>query len=228
MSELTPKGYRNLKQKVKTAKGRTNASNRWLQRQLNDPYVALAEKMGYRSRAAFKLLEIHEKHPILKPGMLVVDLGAAPGGWSQVASQIVKSSPDSPAVIAVDLQEVSAIPGVCILQGDFCEESVENTVKNLLKGRKADVVLSDMAPATCGHRETDHLRILNLAEIALDFALNHLAPGGAFLTKLFQGGQQQDLFKQVKTHFETAKWIKPKSSRQNSSETFLLALGFKG
>lgn len=227
MSEYTS-GYRNIKQKVKTAKNRTNASNRWLQRQLNDPYVALAEKMGFRSRAAFKLLEIHEKYNLLKPGMLVVDLGAAPGGWSQVAAKAVRSTPEQPLVVAVDLLEVSGIPGVCILQGDFCEEAVENHVKAQLENRKADAVLSDMAPSTCGHRETDHLRILNLAEVALDFALRHLSPGGFFLTKLFQGGQQQAYFKEVQQHFQSVKWAKPKSSRQDSSETFLLATGFKG
>lgn len=228
MTSDTTKGFRNQKQRIKTARGRTNASVRWLQRQLNDPYVALAEKKGYRSRAAFKLAEINEKFQLLKPGMTVVDLGAAPGGWSQIAADLTKSSPNDPTVVAVDLLDISSLPGVAFLQGDFCEEAVENTVKDLLKGRRPDLVMSDMAPSTCGHRETDHLRILNLAEIALDFAVHTLAPGGAFLTKLFQGGGQHDFMKTVQQHFGTVRWVKPKSSRQDSSETFLLATGFKG
>lgn len=211
--------------RVRTAKGRKSSSTRWLQRQLNDPYVAAAKREGYRSRAAFKLVEIDDKHRLLRPGALVVDLGAAPGGWAQVAAQRVQPGG---TVIAIDLLEMTDLPDVTVLQGDFLEDSGLEAVNAALKGRKADVVLSDMAPATTGHRQTDHLRTVALAEAAVEFACGVLAPGGSFLAKVFQGGAERDMLDLMKRSFSTVRHIKPAASRAESPETYVLASGFRG
>jgi len=211
--------------RVKTARGRKASSTRWLQRQLNDPYVAAAKRDGYRSRAAYKLIEINEKGQFLQSGDLVVDLGAAPGGWSQVAAERVKPGGK---VIAIDLLEMEPLPDVDILQGDFLEDSGIAAVNAALEGRKANVVISDMAPATTGHRQTDHLRTVALAEAALDFACGVLAPGGTFVAKVFQGGAEREMLDLLKRAFATVRHVKPKASRPESPETYVLATGFRG
>jgi 23S rRNA (uridine2552-2'-O)-methyltransferase len=211
--------------RVKTARGRKASSTRWLQRQLNDPYVAAAKRDGYRSRAAYKLIEINEKGQFLQSGDLVVDLGAAPGGWSQVAAQRVMPGGK---VIAIDLLEMEPLPDVDVLQGDFLEDSGIAAVNAALEGRKANVVISDMAPATTGHRPTDHLRTVALAEAALDFACGVLAPGGTFVAKVFQGGAEREMLDLLKRAFATVRHVKPKASRPESPETYVLATGFRG
>lgn len=211
--------------RVRTAKRRKTSSTRWLQRQLNDPYVAAAKREGYRSRAAYKLIEIDDKHRLLKPGALVVDLGAAPGGWAQVAAQRVKPGG---TVIAIDLLEMDGWPDVTVLQGDFLEDSGLEAVNAVLGGHKADIVLSDMAPAATGHRQTDHLRTVALAEAALDFACGVLAPGGCFLAKVFQGGAEGEMLDLMKRSFASVRHVKPPASRAESPETYVLASGFRG
>jgi 23S rRNA (uridine2552-2'-O)-methyltransferase len=220
-------GRRNLTVKVKTAKKRTLASTRWLQRQLNDPYVAEAKRQGYRSRAAFKLIEIDDKYRILRPGLKVLDLGAAPGGWSQIAAARVKSSEGKGKVVAADILPMESLSGVEVLQLDVMEEGALNRVMDTLGG-KADVVLSDMAAPTTGHRATDHLRVVALVEMALDFAEEVLAPGGAFLAKVFQGGAGQELVARLKQNFAKVQHVKPKSSRAESPEVYVLATRFRG
>ncbi len=215
---------RNLHVSVKTAKSRSNASARWLQRQLNDPYVARARKEGWRSRAAFKLLELDAKFHLLKPGQRVVDLGAAPGGWTQVA---LKAVGERGRVVGLDLLEMEPIPGATLLQGDFTEEAAEAAVLEALGGQ-ADLVLSDMAPNTTGHGATDHLRITALAELALDFAEKVLAPGGAFCTKLFAGGAEREMLARMKAGFTKVSHAKPPASRKDSSELYVVALGWRG
>ena len=192
MTNRDPNQARALKIKLKKTLGRTQSSRQWLERQLNDPYVAAAKREGYRSRAAYKLEEIADKYGILKPGSVVVDLGAAPGGWSQVAAKRVKSGEGRGAVIAMDILAFDAIPGVVIFQQDFSEPEAESRLLEALGGRRADAVLSDMAAPTTGHRQTDHIRIMGLAEEALDFAQKVLAPGGAFLTKVFPRRQREE------------------------------------
>lgn len=218
-------GRRDLSVRVKTARRRKTSSTRWLQRQLNDPYVAAAKREGYRSRAAYKLIEIDDKHGLLRPGAIVVDLGAAPGGWSQVAAERVKPGGK---VIATDLLPMPEVAGVSFVQGDFLEDSGFAAVEAELDGRKADVVLSDMAPSTTGHRKTDHLRNVALAEAALEFALKVLAPGGAFLAKVFQGGTEHDALNLMKRSFARVRHVKPGASRAESPETYVLATGFRG
>lgn len=217
-------GGRHLKVKVKTARGRKLSSTLWLQRQLNDPYVIRATQEGYRSRAAFKLLEIDEKHPFLQPGALVVDLGAAPGGWSQVAAKKVGKNGH---VIALDLQEIESLENVTCIQGDFYDDAMVDEIIALLDGRKANVVLTDMAASSSGHHKTDHLKIMGLVEGALDFALDILAPEGVFLAKVLQGGTENELLTTLKQRFKTVKHIKPPASRKDSSEMYVLAMGFK-
>jgi 23S rRNA (uridine2552-2'-O)-methyltransferase len=223
-----PGGARALKVRVKTAKKRRLSSTLWLQRQLNDPYVAAAKRDGYRSRAAFKLSEIDEKYALLKPGQVVVDLGAAPGGWSQVAADRVRATDGNGAVVAIDLSEMAPIPGVTILHADFMEERAPDRLMEALGGRKADAVLSDMAAPATGHPGTDHLRIMGLAEAALDFALQILAPGGFFLCKVLQGGTERALLDTMKRAFTTVRHVKPKASRADSAELYVLATGFRG
>lgn len=196
------------------------SSRRWVERQLNDPYVAEAHRMGYRSRAAFKLIEMDEQMKLLQPGMLVVDLGAAPGGWSQIAA--LKKC----RVIALDLLPIDPLPDVTFFQMDFMDEDAPEALVTALSG-PADLVLSDMAPNTMGHQKTDHIRIMNLVEAAYDFALQVLKPGGTFVAKVFQGGTQGDLLAQMKKDFTSVKHIKPPSSRQESAEQYVVAKGFR-
>ena len=216
---------RDLKVRVKTGKGRTVAQKRWLERQLNDPYVARAKREGYRSRAAYKLIEINDKHKILKTGAKVIDLGAAPGGWSQVAAQRVKAG-EGGRVVAIDLLEMEPLPNVEFMQMDFLDAGAPQKLRDML-GEGADVVLSDMAANTTGHRKTDQLRIIGLVEEAAGFAREVLKPGGAFLAKVRQGGTDNDLLAMLKRDFATVKHIKPAASRQDSSELFVLATGFR-
>ena len=215
---------RELNVHVKTAKRRDYASTLWLKRQLNDPYVRRARAEGWRSRAAFKLLELDEKFNLLKPGGRIVDLGCAPGGWCQVA---VKAVGRGGIVVGVDYLETPAVPGAEILQLDFLEETAPARLKAALGG-EADVVLSDMAAPTTGHRSTDHLRIVALAEAALDFAEDVLAPGGAFVCKVFAGGAEGDLLARLKANFDSVRHAKPKASRADSAEKYVVATGFRG
>ena len=211
---------RPLHVRLKSKKTRTVSQRRWLERQLNDPYVARAKREGMRSRAAFKLIEIDDKYHLFKPGARVVDLGAAPGGWSQVAAK------QAGRVVAIDLLEMGAIPGVDILQLDFLDTAAPGRLKELLGG-EADVVLSDMAANATGHRQTDHLRIVALAEAAAEFAREVLRPGGAFLCKVLQGGTQAALLASLKRDFVSVRHVKPAASRKDSAELYLLAMGFR-
>jgi 23S rRNA (uridine2552-2'-O)-methyltransferase len=225
-------GQRQLKVRLKTAKQRSSSSQRWLERQLNDPYVAAARRQGYRSRAAFKLIEIDDKHRLLKPGARVVDLGAAPGGWSQVAAERVRAV-EGPKhkggqVVAIDLLAVEPIPGVELLQLDFMHDTAPQRLKDLLRDGRADVVLSDMAAQGTGHTRTDHLRIMGLAEAAVEFACEVLVPGGAFLCKVLQGGTERELLDRLKRAFASVRHIKPPASRAESAELYVLATGFRG
>jgi 23S rRNA (uridine2552-2'-O)-methyltransferase len=211
---------------VRTGGKRKLSSKLWLERQLNDPYVAQAKREGYRSRAAFKLVEIDDKYHLLKPGMTVVDLGAAPGGWSQVAAKRVGAANGKGRVIAIDLLEMPDIPGVQFAQLDFHADDAPEKLTAMLGGR-ADVVLSDMAANTTGHRKTDQLRIVGLVEIAAVFASEVLNPGGTFLAKVFQSGADAELLAQLKRDFATVRHVKPAASRQDSSERYVLATGFR-
>jgi 23S rRNA (uridine2552-2'-O)-methyltransferase len=213
---------------VKTAKGRKLASTRWLQRQLNDPYVEEAKRQGYRSRAAFKLIEIDDKHHLLKPGKTVIDLGAAPGGWAQVAADRVKAAQGKGTVIAADLNDIEPVAGVTFMQADVTGAEAGEMIRAALGGARADVVLSDMAASSIGHRQTDHLRVIALAEAALDLAEDVLAPGGAYLAKVLQGGAGQDLMARLRQGFAKVTHVKPKASRADSSEVYVLATGFRG
>ena len=215
---------RALHVRVKSGKGRSNSSRRWLERQLNDPYVAEAQRLGYRSRAAFKLIQLDDKLGVLKGGARVIDLGAAPGGWAQVA--VARVGPRG-KVVGIDLTPVEPIPGAVILEGDFLAADAPERLKALLDG-PADVVLSDMAAAATGHPATDHLRIMGLAEAALDFALEVLAPGGTFVAKVLQGGSEAELLTAMKRAFTTVRHVKPAASRKDSSELYVVATGFRG
>lgn len=221
-------GRRQLRVRVKTARKRSVSSARWLERQLNDPYVKAAKDEGMRSRAAYKLKEIDDKYRLLKPGMRVIDLGAAPGGWSQIAAERVHVGSGEGQVIGIDYLDVDPLPGVTILKLDFMDELAEDKLKALLRGAAADVVLSDMAAPTVGHSRTDHLRIIALAEAAAHFAVDVLAPGGAFLCKVFQGGSERDLLDLLKRSFSVVRHVKPPASRSDSAELYVLATGFKG
>ena len=223
----TPDGRR-LKVRVKTGKGRTPSQKAWLERQLNDPYVAEAKKLGYRSRAAFKLIEIDDKFHMLKPGHRVVDLGAAPGGWSQVAAKRVWSAEGRGKVVAIDMHGMDPIGGVTIFHKDFYDLDAPAQLIEALGGEKADAVLSDMAAHATGHRQTDHIQIMDLAEAAIVFARNVLKPGGSFLAKVLRGGTEGELLKLLKQDFATVKHVKPSSSRDDSAELFVIALGFRG
>lgn len=226
------RGERDLTVKVKSARGRKPSSTRWLQRQLNDPYVQLAKKDGYRGRAAYKILELNEKFQFLVPGARVVDLGCAPGGWLQVAvprvnSMGTRSGKAVGRVLGVDLQEVDPITGAEIYQLDFLDDGADTQVKEWLGG-EADVVMSDMAAASSGHKQTDHLRIISLCEAAAYFAFDVLAEGGTFVAKVLAGGAEGDLQKLLKARFTKVANVKPPSSRSDSSEKFVVATGFKG
>jgi len=208
-------------------KGRSVSSKRWLERQLNDPYVARAKAQGLRSRAAFKLAEIDDRHHLFKPGRSVVDLGAAPGGWSQVAARRVGADEGRGRVVAIDVLEMEPIAGVDFVQLDFLDPSAPDKLKAMLGGG-ADVVLSDMAANATGHRKTDHIKIIALVEAAYDFAREVLAPGGAFLAKVLQGGTEGALLATLRRDFASVKHIKPPASRTDSAELYLLATGFRG
>jgi len=208
-------------------KGRSVSSKRWLERQLNDPYVARAKTEGLRSRAAFKLAEIDDRHHLLKPGRSVIDLGAAPGGWSQVAAARVGAAEGRGRVVAIDLLPMDPIAGVAFAQLDFLDPAAPARLREMLGGL-ADVVLSDMAANATGHRRTDHLKIMALAETAADFARAVLKPGGAFLAKVLQGGTEATLLADLKRDFATVKHIKPAASRTDSAELYVLATGFRG
>ena len=212
---------------VKTGGKRKLSSKLWLERQLNDPYVAQAKREGLRSRAAFKLIEIDDKYHFLKPGTTVVDLGAAPGGWSQIAAKRVGAANRKGRVIAIDLLEMPEIPGVSFAQLDFQSHDAPAKLLAMIGGR-ADVVLSDMAANTTGHRKTDQLRILGLVEGATAFAAEVLNPGGTFLAKVFQSGADAALMAELKRDFASVRHVKPASSRQDSSERYVLAMGFRG
>ena len=221
-------GNRRLAVRLRTARGRKLASTRWLTRQLNDPYVEEAKRRGYRSRAAFKLAEIDDKHYLLRTGMSVVDLGAAPGGWSQISAQRVQLMAGKGRVIAVDVVEMEPISGVTALKLDLTDSESAGRIRDALNGKKADLVLSDMhAPAT-GHKQTDHLRIMGLVEAALDLAEEILAPGGAFLCKVLQGGADKELVARLNRSFAKVRHVKPKASRAESAEMYVLATGFRG
>lgn len=213
-----------LRERVKTSKRRTASSNRWLERQLNDPYVREAKAKGYRSRAAFKIVELDSRFHFLKKGARILDLGAAPGGWSQVAAARVG---DTGKVVAADVLEMESIPGVEIFLADLTDADVPEMLKKALGG-PADLVLTDMAAPTTGHRATDHLRTLALFEIALDVAEDTLRPGGAFVGKVFRGGATGALLTRIKKLFTDVKHVKPPASRAESVELYLVALGFRG
>jgi 23S rRNA (uridine2552-2'-O)-methyltransferase len=213
--------------RIKSKNKRSHSSHQWLSRQLNDPYVRKAHAEGYRSRAAFKLVEIDDKHKILKRGQRVVDLGAAPGGWSQVAAERIGLEKGQGKVVAIDLLEIEPINGVEFAQMDFNDDDAPERLKAMLGGQ-ADVVLSDMAANTIGHRQTDHLKIVALVEMAADFAREVLAPGGSFIAKVLQGGTEGELLAMLKRDFKTVKHIKPPASRKDSAELYVLATGFRG
>ena len=237
-----------MKVRVKNSK-HIGSSRVWLERHLNDPYVQASKRDGWRSRAAYKLIEVDDKYKVLKPGQQVIDLGAAPGGWSQVAAQRVRSVATDAVtdadpggktglaktgqvktgqVVAIDYLAFDPIPGVEIVEMDFTHDGVEEHLKRLLRDGRADIVLSDMAAPTMGHTSTDHLRIMGLAEIAYAFASDILTPGGAFLCKVFQGGSEGELLKTLKRDFATVRHIKPPASRAESAELYVLATGFRG
>jgi 23S rRNA (uridine2552-2'-O)-methyltransferase len=212
---------------VKSGGKRKLSSKLWLERQLNDPYVMQAKRDGYRSRAAYKLIEMDDKHRILKPGMSVVDLGAAPGGWSQIAAKRVGSVEGKGQVVAIDLLEMPEIPGVTFAHLDFLDDSAPDRLRAMMGG-EADVVMSDMAANTTGHRKTDQLRIVGLVETAAAFACEVLKPGGTFVAKVFQSGADATLQAQLKRDFASVKHVKPAASRADSSERYVLATGFRG
>lgn len=214
--------------RVKTGKGRKTSSKLWLERQLNDPYVAEAKARGYRSRAAFKLIELDGMFGLLGRSRRIVDLGAAPGGWTQVAVEtIINKGNKTAQVVSLDLQEMDAIPGATLIIQDFMDDGAPDAIREALSG-PADLVLSDMASPSSGHRQTDHIRIMMLCEAALDFAIEVLAPGGGFVAKVLKGGTEKDLLVRMKKDFALVKHAKPPASRADSAETYVVALGFRG
>lgn len=226
LSGKNPRGLQKTV-RVKTRDKRSKSSARWLERQLNDPYVNAAKAEGYRSRAAFKLIQMNEDLDLLKPGQKVIDLGAAPGGWTQIAVEIVKPETTGGRVVAIDYLDMPDIPGAEFICLDFMDSKAPDLLKKAIGGR-ADIVISDMAPPTIGHKRTDHLRIMGLAEAAYEFAREVLVPGGAFLSKVFMGGAGQDLLNQLKKDFTKVKHVKPHASRADSAEMYVVALGFRG
>ena len=223
----TGTGARVLRTKVKKKRGLKESSRRWLERHLNDPYVQRSKADGYRSRAAYKLIEIDDKHHLLKPGMRVIDLGAAPGGWCQVAAARIKSTEQNPLVVGIDYLEMDAVPGSAFLQMDFLDDAAPAKLVEALGG-EPDIVLSDMAAPTTGHQRTDHIRTMHLCEVAADFAISVLRPGGHFLAKTFQGGTESGLLDALKRNFRSVHHVKPPASRNESVELYLLAKDFKG
>lgn len=226
-SGKTPSG-RELKVRVKTGKGRTVSQKIWLERQLNDPYVREAKRLGYRSRAAFKLIEIDDKYRFLKSGGRVLDLGAAPGGWSQVAAKRVKPEEGRGRIIAIDMHGMEPIAGVTIFKKDFYDADAPQLLIDALGGEKADAVLSDLAAHATGHRQTDHINIMALAEAGYEFARQVLKPGGTYLAKVLRGGTEGEMLKLLKKDFAEVRHVKPKASRDDSAELFVLAMGFRG
>ena len=224
---MNTRDARPLAVRLKTKKKRTVSQKRWLERQLNDPYVARAKREGLRSRAAFKLTEIDDKHHVLKPGGRVVDLGAAPGGWSEIAAKRVGAADGKGRVVAIDILEMAPIPGVTFRQLDFLDPAAPAQLHEMLGG-PADVVLSDMAANATGHKKTDQLKIMALVEAGAEFAREVLRPGGSFLTKVLQGGTDAALLAQLKRDYASVKHVKPQASRADSSELYLLATGFRG
>jgi 23S rRNA (uridine2552-2'-O)-methyltransferase len=220
-------GQRQMHVRVKTAGKHRASSQRWLERQLNDPYVAASKRDGYRSRAAYKLKEIDEKYRFLKPGGRVIDLGAAPGGWSQIAAERTQSIAGKGQVVAIDISVMEALAGVEVLHLDFMAEDAEARLKALMRDGHADVVLSDMAAPTIGHTRTDHLRIMGLAEAAAHFACDVLAPGGTFVAKVLQGGTERELLDLLKKRFASVRHVKPPASRSDSAELYVVATGFR-
>jgi len=216
-----------LRTRIKKKSGLKESPRRWLERHMNDPYVQRSKAEGFRSRAAYKLIEIDDKHHLLKPGMKVIDLGAAPGGWCQVAAQRTRSTPEDPNVVGIDYLEMDAVPGAVILQMDFLEPEAPAKLAEALGG-EPDIVLSDMAAPTTGHRRTDHLRTMHLCEVAADFAVSVLKPGGHFLAKTFQGGTEAGLLDMLKKNFRSVHHVKPPASRDESVELYLLAKDFRG
>lgn len=225
----SPRGpdARPLKVRVKSSRGRTTSSQKWLQRQLNDPYVARAKREGWRSRAAFKLIEMDEKLHLLRRGMRVVDLGAAPGGWSQVAAKKIGVSEGQGKIVAIDLLEMDPVTGVVFAQMDFLDPDAPERLLAMLDGQ-ADVVMSDMAANATGHKKTDHLKIVALVELAAEFARQVLAPGGSFVAKVIQGGTEGALLADLKRDYSTVRHLKPAASRADSAELYLVATGFRG
>ncbi len=220
-------GGRSLKVRVKTGARRSMSSKLWLERQLNDPYVAAARREGWRSRAVYKLIELDERFHLLKPGQKIVDLGAAPGGWAQYAAKKVGSTTGQGKVVGIDLLDIEPIAGVEFTVMDFLDPDAPARLKEMLGG-EADGVLSDMAANTTGHKKTDHLRIVHLAELAIEFAREVLAPGGYFVAKVFQGGAEGELLTILKRDFASVRHVKPKASRADSAELYVLATGFRG
>lgn len=210
--------------KLESNKKRTHSSRQWLLRQLNDPFVAKAKKEGYRSRAAFKFIEINEKYKLIKSGSRVLDLGAAPGGWCQVSKAIVG---DKGFVVGVDLLEIEPITGVQFLQGNFHDEAMHTQILTLFQGQKADAILSDMAASSCGMSDVDHIRLIALLEAVFEFSFDLLRPGGSFVAKVLRGGTEHNLLSQLKQSFVKVSHFKPKSSRQESSELYVIAQGFR-
>ena len=223
-----PTGGRTLKVRVKTGKGRTVSQKIWLERQLNDPYVKEARKLGYRSRAAFKLIEIDDKYKFLKSGGFIVDLGAAPGGWAQVAASRVKADEGKGKVVAIDLHGIEPLTGVTIFKKDFYDDDAPQLLIEALGGEKADAVLSDMAAHATGHRQTDVINIIALAEAGYYFAKQVLKPGGTYLAKVLRGGTEGEILKLMKKDFSSVRHVKPMASRDDSAELFVLAMGFRG
>ncbi|HEY7552931.1 MAG TPA: RlmE family RNA methyltransferase [Hyphomicrobiaceae bacterium] len=221
-------GRRLARQRLKSPKQRSQSSRHWLERQLNDPYVAAARRDGYRSRAAYKLAELDARFRILKPGRRVVDLGAAPGGWAQVAAAAVRSTDGQGQVVAIDLLAMEAVAGVESIELDFMDPAAPGRLKAMLRDSRADVVLSDMAAQGTGHARTDHLRIVGLAEAAAEFACEVLEPGGAFVCKVFQGGSERALLDRLKRAFAAVRHVKPPASRAESAEMYVVATGFRG
>ena len=220
-------GGRSINQHVRRKQKLKPSSRRWIERQLNDPYVQRARREGMRSRAAYKLTEIDDRHAILTPGARVIDLGAAPGGWCQVAVERTGSTPEKPLVAAIDYLGMDPVPGVTVLEMDFLDDDAPDRLIAALGGAP-DVVLSDMAAPTGGHRRTDHMRTMHLVEVAAEFAIDVLQPGGHFLAKTFQGGTEKALLDRLKHHFAKVIHVKPDASRAESVELYLLAKGFKG
>ena len=221
-------GKRDLKVKLNKGRGRKTSSRRWLERQLNDPYVVEAKKLGYRSRSAFKLIEIDDQFGILKAGSAVVDLGAAPGGWSQVAARRVQAEQGNGVVVAIDMHAMEPIPGVVSLKADFYADDAPEKLIAALGGRQPDAVISDMAAHATGHRQTDHLKIMALCECALEFARKVLAPGGSFVCKVLRGGTESKLLADMKRDFVQVKHYKPDASRADSAELYVVARDFRG